>query len=78
MQLIDRLPWLWLSIIAAWLAVAPITPEPHLMEKIRMLTSGTLTQALDIFDLAFHAVPLLLLALKSARCLHLRQKHTEK
>jgi hypothetical protein len=34
---LDRLPWIWLLPVAAWLAVAPITPEPHLVEKLRLL-----------------------------------------
>jgi hypothetical protein len=45
--------------IAGWLAVAPISPEPHLWEKLQMLAAGTLTRPIDIFDLLMHAVPLL-------------------
>lgn len=59
--MIRRIPLLWLAIVAAWLAVAPITPEPHLLEKTRMLLAGALVRPIDIFDLALHAVPLLLL-----------------
>lgn len=59
--MIRRIPLLWLALVAAWLAVAPITPEPHLLEKIRMLLAGALVRPIDIFDLALHAVPLLLL-----------------
>jgi hypothetical protein len=62
--LIGRIPLLWMALIAGWLAVAPIVPEPHLVEKLRMLWQGQLTRAIDIFDLLFHAVPLLLLALR--------------
>ena len=61
---LDRLPWMWLLPLAAWLAIAPITPEPHLVEKMRMLAQGTLVRPLDIFDLAMHATPLLLAGLK--------------
>ena len=64
LKLIDRLPWIWLLPIAGWLAIAPITPEPHLVEKLRMLTHGTLVRPLDIFDLLLHAAPLVLVALK--------------
>jgi hypothetical protein len=46
------------------LAIAPITPEPHLIEKLRMLAQGSLVRPLDIFDLALHATPLLIVALK--------------
>jgi len=64
MRWFDRLPLLWLVLLAAWMAVAPISPEPHLLEKLRMLWQGTLTRPLDMFDLAMHAVPLLLLGLR--------------
>lgn len=61
---LDRLPWTWLLLLTAWLAIAPITPEPHLIEKLRMLAQGTLVRPVDIFDLALHATPLLIVALK--------------
>lgn len=61
---LDRMPWIWLLLFAAWMAVAPITPEPHLLEKLRMLVQGVLVRPLDIFDLVMHAAPLLLAALK--------------
>ena len=61
---LDRLPSTWLLLLAAWLAIAPITPEPHLIEKLRMLAQGSLVRPLDIFDLALHATPLLIVALK--------------
>jgi hypothetical protein len=64
MRWLDRFPLVWLMVVAGWLAVAPIVPEPHLVEKLRMLSQGTLTQALDIFDLALHTVPLVLLAIR--------------
>lgn len=46
------------------MAIAPITPEPHLVEKLRLLVHGALVRPLDIFDLVVHAAPLLLVALK--------------
>ncbi|MDO9164670.1 MAG: hypothetical protein Q7U13_01050 [Rhodoferax sp.] len=64
MQWLDRFPLLWLVVLAVWMAVAPITPEPHLIEKLRMLGNGTLSRPLDIFDLCLHAAPLLLLVLR--------------
>ena len=59
--MIRRIPLLWLAIVAGWLAVAPINPQPHLVEKTLMLLAGTLVRPIDIFDLALHSVPLLLL-----------------
>jgi hypothetical protein len=64
MNWLDRFPLKWLVVVALWLGVAPILPEPHLIEKIRMLSQGTLTQPIDIFDLLLHTVPLGLLALR--------------
>ena len=64
MKWLDRIPLVWLIVVAAWLAVAPITPEPHLVEKLRMLGQGALSRPLDIFDLLLHAAPLIALALR--------------
>ncbi len=61
---LDRLPLHWVALLAAWLAVAPVLPEPHLVEKLRMLWQHTLVRPLDIFDLFMHATPLAVLAVK--------------
>jgi hypothetical protein len=55
---LDRLPLIWLVLLAAWLAVAPVLPEPHLIEKLRMLWQFTLVKPLDIFDLLMHTTPI--------------------
>ncbi|MEY4979343.1 MAG: hypothetical protein RLZZ352_1613 [Pseudomonadota bacterium] len=67
MNRLDRIPLLWLVLIALWLAVAPVVPEPHLVEKLRMLRDSTLVKPLDIFDLLMHSTPLLLLAVRLGR-----------
>ncbi len=64
---VDRLPLALLVALAAWMAVAPVVPEPHLWEKLKMLAAGTLTRPLDIFDLLFHAAPIALLAWRLVR-----------
>jgi len=64
---IDALPMSALVFAAVWLGLAPFFPEPHLVEKIRMLSKGTLSRPLDIFDLFMHSAPLLLLAIKVVR-----------
>jgi hypothetical protein len=46
------------------LGLSPFFPEPHLVEKTRLLMRGELTRPLDIFDLFFHLAPLLLLMIK--------------
>lgn len=72
MRWLDRIPLYLLLPTAAWLAVAPITPEPHLVEKVRLLSQGLLTRPVDIFDLLLHTTPLLLLALKVWRIMKTR------
>ena len=64
MNWLDRIPLLLLAALAIYMAIAPIQPEPHLVEKIRMLSQGTLSRPIDIFDLLMHATPLVLLVLK--------------
>lgn len=60
---LDRIPLLWAVLGCAWLALAPFLPEPHLLEKLRMLGQGTLTRPLDVFDLLMHGTPVALLPL---------------
>ena len=60
----NRLDWAVLIIAAVLLGLAPFRPEPHLMEKGRMLAHGTLHRPIDILDLFFHLSPLILIALK--------------
>jgi hypothetical protein len=66
---LDELPLIYVLLPALLLGVAPwpAQPEPHLVEKLRMLMSGTLTNPVDIFDLFFHSAPALLLAVKLVR-----------
>ncbi len=44
------------------LGFAPFYPQPHIVEKLRMLMAGTLKRPIDIFDLFWHAWPFALLA----------------
>ncbi|RJP84065.1 MAG: RND transporter [Desulfobacteraceae bacterium] len=63
LNFLDRIPFSILIIISVSLGLAPFTPEPHLMEKARMLFHGQLSRPIDIFDLFLHGTaPLLLLA----------------
>ena len=66
MKWLDKIPLLLLLPIAVFLAMAPFSPEPHLIEKLKMLFSGTLVKPIDIFDLLLHGTPLTLLVLKLA------------
>ncbi|MEZ4551745.1 MAG: hypothetical protein R2874_15065 [Desulfobacterales bacterium] len=47
--------------------LAPFKPEPHLVEKTRMLFQGDLVRPLDMVDLMFHAAAPLLLMVKIIR-----------
>jgi hypothetical protein len=60
------LPYRLLVPVALVLGLAPFRPEPHLVEKLRMLFSGTLSRPIDIFDLVLHGTPVLLLAVRVA------------
>lgn len=64
MTWLDKFPLLLLILVAAWMAIAPISPEPHLVEKVRLLSQGNLTKPLDIFDLCLHTAPIVLLLIR--------------
>lgn len=64
MKWLDNIPYTFLVPLAAVLALAPFSPEPHLWEKLKMLFAGTLSRPIDIFDLFLHGTPLLVLLLK--------------
>jgi hypothetical protein len=64
---LDRVPLGIFIALAAWMAVAPIVPEPHLVEKLRLLFDGTLSRPIDIFDLLYHVTPLVLLGIRLER-----------
>ena len=76
MQLLDRIPWGILIILAVLLGLAPFAPEPHIVEKLRMLTGGNLRRPIDIFDLFYHGLPILLLLAKILRTLIIRKQPT--
>jgi hypothetical protein len=67
MRWLDRIPWWPLLIGAVLLGLAPFRPQPHLVEKLAMLWSGTLLRPIDIFDLLLHASLPLLALLKLLR-----------
>ena len=48
--------------LALLLGFAPFYPQPHIVEKLGMLLAGALIKPIDIFDLAWHSWPFLLLA----------------
>ena len=66
-KLIDKIPLLPLTIAAIFMMLAPFVPEPHLLEKIRMLSNGELTKPIDIFDLFWHSLFVMILLIRLAR-----------
>ncbi len=64
---LDNIPYIVLVPAAVLLLLAPLAPEPHVIEKLRMLKAGTLKRPIDIFDLCFHLLPTILLCVKGVR-----------
>ena len=67
MRFLDQLPLSYAVIAALTLGLSPFLPEPHLLEKLRMLVQGTLVKPIDIGDLALHGLPWAILFAKLAR-----------
>jgi len=67
MKWLDDMPYVLLIGIAILMALLPFQPQPHLVEKLGMLADGMLTKPIDIFDLFWHALPTILLAVKLYR-----------
>ena len=63
----NLLDYQFLIPIALLLGFAPFYPQPHIVEKIRMLLAGTLKKPVDVFDLFWHAWPFVLLAYRIFR-----------
>ena len=66
-ELLDKVPLSIAVLAALTLGLAPFFPEPHIWEKLKMLAAGALTKPVDIFDLALHAAPWILLFAKLIR-----------
>ena len=63
-RLLDQLSWPTLLIFAVLLAILPIQPEPHLVQKARWLAEGRAFAPIDIFDVLFHLAGVVLVVLK--------------
>lgn len=53
-----------LILLCLTLGLAPFFPQPHIVEKLRMLFAGALSRPIDIFDLLLHSAPFALLAVR--------------
>jgi hypothetical protein len=67
LAILDKIPYSILIVFAVFMLLAPFRPMPHVIEKLIMLKNGTLTKPIDIFDLFYHLVPIVVLALKVYR-----------
>ncbi|MDD2743901.1 MAG: hypothetical protein PHV02_16670 [Rhodocyclaceae bacterium] len=67
MRFIDGLSFPLLIIMSVFMIGAPFVPEPHLLEKFRMFSDGTLNRAIDVFDVFWHLLPAILLLIKIKR-----------
>jgi len=74
-KLFERMTLPFLIVICLTLGLAPFMPEPHLWEKLKMLTSGELTKPVDIFDLLIHGTPWVLLIIKLVLPATKKRKH---
>jgi hypothetical protein len=67
MAILDQIPMNLVILACLTLGLAPFFPEPHIWEKLKMMASGNLVKPVDMFDLALHAAPFVVLALKLLR-----------
>ncbi len=67
LNFIDKIQYVPLILITLLMLCAPFKPMPHVIEKLLMLKNGTLQRPIDIFDLFFHCIPLILLMIKFVR-----------
>jgi hypothetical protein len=61
---LDKIPYSILIVVAIFMLLAPFYPMPHVVEKLIMLKNGVLKRPIDIFDLFYHLIAVILLALK--------------
>ena len=61
---LEKIPYALLIPLTVFMLLAPFKPMPHVLEKLIMLKSGTLSRPVDIFDLFYHLAPLGLLIVK--------------
>ena len=67
LKYIDKIPLLPLAVAAIFMSLAPFTPEPHLLEKSRMLINAELSKPIDIFDLFWHSFLIVIFAIRLIR-----------
>lgn len=73
---IDGLPVMPTLVIGIWMALAPFTPEPHLLQKFMMAMNGDAFKLIDVFDVFMHGGLGILAGLKGWRMLAQRSNST--
>lgn len=63
-QFINKLPTLPIILMGSWMAIAPVFPEPHLVQKFLMAMNGDAFRLIDVFDVLMHGGLGLLAAVK--------------
>ena len=63
-QWVMGLPYGLLFVMAGFMALAPFQPEPHLVQKFNWLISGVPFKAIDVFDVVWHLLPMILIGVK--------------
>lgn len=53
-RFIDKLPTFPTILVGTWMALAPFTPEPHLLQKFLMAINGLAFSMMDVFDVFMH------------------------
>jgi hypothetical protein len=67
--------WRLLVLLCLTLGLAPYTPEPHIIGKLRWVAGGAKgMQFMDYFDLLLHGTPFFLLVFWFGRKLLIKEK----
>ena len=64
--LLKPIPYKVLMLPAILLALAPFSPQPHLLQKLTWLIEAQSFAAVDVFDVFFHLSPTLIMLIKWA------------
>ncbi|WP_298678492.1 RND transporter [uncultured Lentibacter sp.] len=65
-MVLQNISWPIVLILVAFLGFAPLVPEPHIWEKLKLFLAGDLRAPIDIFDFVMHGAPFLLAVAKLA------------
>ena len=63
-KILTQIPFSLVGLACLTLGLAPFAPQPHVVEKLIMLSQGALARPIDMFDLLFHGAPWVLLLAK--------------